>query len=48
MPCEEDQVYSDLEVEDHGSLREEREDDMEVEAVERPCRVVVLLQEEGG
>jgi len=46
-PCEEGQVYMDLEVEDHGSIRAEREDGREVEVVEPPCRVVVLLEEEG-
>jgi hypothetical protein len=37
----------DLEVEDHGSIRAEREDGREVEVVEPPCRVVVLPEEEG-
>lgn len=35
----------DLEVEDHGSIREERGDGREVEVVEPSCRVVVLPEE---
>lgn len=36
----------DLEVEEHGSIRAEREDGREVEVVELSCRVVVLPEEE--
>lgn len=36
----------DLEVEEHGSIREEREDGRKVEVVEPSCRVVVLPEEE--